>query len=55
MLTEVSVHPQPEDSRVTPSMEGNKEIQCVSPEKDLIEFEAQQGKKYLIVPEKLSK
>jgi alpha-L-fucosidase 2 len=33
-------------------LEGNKEIRYVSPEKDLIEFEVQQGKKYLIVPNK---
>jgi alpha-L-fucosidase 2 len=36
-------------------LEGNKEIQCAFSEKDLIEFDVQQGKKYLIVPNKLSK
>jgi alpha-L-fucosidase 2 len=30
MLTEVSVHPQPEDSRVTPSMEGNQGVPCIT-------------------------
>ncbi|MDR1223848.1 MAG: glycoside hydrolase family 95 protein, partial [Tannerella sp.] len=30
MLTEVSVHPQPEDSRVTPSMEGNQGVPGIS-------------------------
>jgi alpha-L-fucosidase 2 len=30
-------------------MEGNKEVHCTSHEKDLIEFDVQQGKKYLIV------
>jgi alpha-L-fucosidase 2 len=36
-------------------LEGNKEVHCNSPEKNLIEFDVQQGKKYLIVPNNYKK
>ncbi|MDR1883043.1 MAG: hypothetical protein LBR26_09745, partial [Prevotella sp.] len=29
---------------------GSKEIKCTSPEENLIEFDAEQGEKYLILP-----
>jgi alpha-L-fucosidase 2 len=31
-------------------LDENKEVRCTSPEKNLIEFDVQQGKEYLIAP-----
>jgi hypothetical protein len=31
-------------------LDGKKKIHCASPEKNVVEFDVQQGKKYLIVP-----